>query len=144
MIASEEIVQIRNVICLLLCAGVLLAYSPSNAFAQTPMRPALASGRLNTGESQEKPKPDLRAAFADVTTKMRSDKTTAADLKRLDGTQLNPQNSSKGQSSSSRAEKIILIAGVAAIIVTAVVLAFTLKKQQHTFCDIDPGDPDCL
>ena len=136
--------QIKNVTCLLLCAVVLLAYSPSKAFAQTPVRPALAAGGMSASESQEKPKPDLRAAFAEVTAKMRSDSTTEADLKRLERTQLNPQNTSKGQSLYTRKEKIILISSVVGIIALAVVLAFTTKKGGHGFCDIDPGDPDCL
>jgi hypothetical protein len=132
----------KNGISLLLCVGMLLACAPSKAFAQAPAQPAPAGSVQDARGAQVKSKPDLRAAFSELTAKSRIDTVTEADIKRLE--RLNRQTNAKPESGYTKKQKILVIAIVAAIVVVAVVLAFNTEKGGHNFCDIDPADPDCI
>jgi hypothetical protein len=132
----------KNGISLMLCAVMLSACAPSKAFAQALAQRTPAGVGQGAGESQLKLKPDLRAAFAEVTAKSRIDTVTEADIKRLK--RLNSQAAAKPESGYTRKQKILVFSIVAGIVVLAVVLAFKTEKGGHNFCDVDPGDPDCL
>lgn len=129
-------------ISLLFCAVMLLASVPSKAFAQTPVQPAPAGNAQDAGNARLKPKPDLRAAFSELTAKSRIETVTEADIERLK--RLNRQTTAKPESGYTKKDKILVFAIVAGIVVLAVVLAFNTEKGGHNFCDADPADPDCI
>ena len=135
--------RMKKVASPLICAVMLLTVAPSKAFAQTlPAQPAgIGQG---AGDAQAKPKPGLRTALAGVMAKSRADAVTEADIKRLESERLNPRTYAKPQAGYTKKEKILVFSIVAGLVVLAVVLALTTEKGGHTFCDIDPADPDCI
>jgi hypothetical protein len=133
--------MLEKLTCLLVCAGMLLASAPLKAFAQTTAQPAGA----NIKDAPAKSRPDLTNAIGDLTTKSRFDPVTAwADLKKLEREGPNPTNAVKHDAAFTKNEKILVYSIVAGMVVLAVVLGLKTKKGGHTFCDIDPSDPDCL
>lgn len=126
----------------LLLAVLLLASAPSKAFAQTPVLLAPAGSAQGAGNARLKPKPDLRAAFSELTAKSSIDTVTEADIERLK--RLNRQTSAKPEPGYTRKDKILVAAIVVGIVVLAVVLAYNTEKGGHNFCDADPADPDCI
>lgn len=128
----------KNITPLLICAVMLLVAAPPKAFAQTLTPPPPTFG------AQAKPAPTLRATFAGVATKSRDAGAAEADIKRLGGEWLNPQSGAQTQSGYTRKQKILVASIVAGIVVLAVVLALNSEKGGHSFCDIDPADPDCI
>ena len=134
----------RNVTSLLICAVMLLASVPSNAFAQAIAQAGPVAGGKGASDTQAKPKSDLKTAIAEVVAKGRANTATEADIKRFERERLNPQNTAKWDSGFSKKEKILVFAIVTGLIVLAVVLAVKTGKGGHTFCDSDPTDPDCL
>ena len=114
----------KKVTSLLICAALLLAATPSKAFAQT----------------QAQPRPELRAAFSEVKTQAKTGASLEANMKRLETEWLNP----KPQAGYTKKEKILVYSIVAGLVVLAVVLALTTKKGGHTFCSTDPTDSECL
>ena len=134
----------KNGLSLLLCAVMLSASAPSKAFAQEARsQPTYTGSGQDVRAAQMKPKPDLRAAFSELTAKSRIDTVTEADIKRLE--RLNRQTSAKpDESGYTRKDKIMVAAIVVGIVVLAVVLAFNTEKGGHNFCDADPADPDCI
>ena len=130
----------KSVTSFLICAVMLLATVPSRAIAQTLAQPAAAATGQRSSDGQAKAKPDLKAAFAEATARTKAGTSLGANIKRLESEALKPQT----QSGYSRKQKILVIAIVAGLVVLAVVLAFTTEKGGHSFCDVDPGDPDCI
>lgn len=129
----------KSATTLLICAALLLATAPSKALAQTP-----AGRRQSADGAPAGPGSDLRAALAEVAAKGRADTATGADIRRMEREWLNPQAKEKGQSGYTRNQKILVISIVAGLVILAVVLAANTEKGGHTFCDIDPADPDCI
>lgn len=121
-----------RVTCWLVCAVLLLVSLPSQAMAQTTAQPAGAA----------RAKPDLKTSVAEVVTKSRLHTVTRADIKRFE--KEGPQNTPKNFSGLSKKEKILVYSVVAGLIVLAVVLAVKTGKGGHTFCDMDPTDPECI
>jgi len=134
----------KKVTSLLICVVVLIATAPSGAFAQTLAHTALADSGGRSSDAKAKPKQDLRGSFAEVMAKSRAGTVTEADIKRLETDRLNPQTSAKAQSGFTKKQKILVFSIVAGLVGLAVVLAVTTKKGGHTFCDVDPTDPNCL
>lgn|GEM_PF-4545506 len=134
----------KNIASLSLCAVVLLASAPSQAFAQTLAQAAPPGGGQGAGDAPAKSRPDLQAALAEVAAKPRAGTLPAPDMKRLERERQDPQSTAKPQAEHSKRDKVIIYSIVAGLVVLAVVLALTTKKGGHTFCDVDPGDPDCI
>jgi hypothetical protein len=93
-----------------------------------------------TSDAQAKRKTDLRAAFAEVTARTKPGTLPGMDIKRIEREGLK----ARPQSGYTKKQKILVISIVAGLVVLAVVLALTTEKGGHTFCDIDPSDPDCI
>lgn len=115
--------MLKKSVTLLICAVMLLTTSPSKAFAQTLARPAPAGNGQNSSDGQVIPKPDLRAALAEVTARTKAGDSLEANIKRLNKEALNPQS----QGGYTKKQKILVIAIVAGLIVLAVVLALTTE-----------------
>ena len=134
----------KSVAPLLVCAALLLAAAPSKAFAQTLARPAPTGVGQSSGDARAKPQADLRGTFAGVTARSRAGTVTGADIKRLERGWLDSQTTAQAQSGFTKKQKVLVIALVVVIVGLAVVLAHNTEKGGHTFCDIDPSDPDCI
>lgn len=130
----------KEIISLLLCAGLLLAAAPPKACAQTPAQSAHTRSGQGSSDVTATPGPGLRAAFAEVMARDTAGTSLGAGIKRLERESLNAQPAS----GYSKKEKILVISIVVGLVVLAVVLAAKTGKGGHTFCDIDPTDPDCL
>ena len=130
----------KNITSLLICAVMLFATGPSEVFSQSLTQPAFTGSGQSLNDGQAKPKSDLRAALAEVRARTMAGGSVEANIKRLEKESLNAQP----QSGYSRKQKILVIVIVAGLVVLAVVLALTTEKGKHSFCDVDPGDPDCI
>ena len=129
---------------MLICAALLLATAPSKAFAQTLAQPAPTGGGQSSSDARAKPKPDLRATVAEVTAKSRAGAVAGRTSSGLRGGGWTPQTTAKPQSGLTRKQKVLLISIVVVLVGLAVVLAHNTEKGGHTFCDINPSDPDCI
>lgn len=136
--------MLKKLICLLVCAGVLLASVPLKGFAQTVAQHATARSGPDAKDAAAILKSDLQFAIGDLTAKSRFDLVTAADMKRLEREGPNSQSNAKNFGGFTKKEKILVYSIVAGMIVLAVVLGIKTGKGGHTFCDVDPTDPDCL
>ncbi|PWT93502.1 MAG: hypothetical protein C5B55_04495 [Blastocatellia bacterium] len=125
----------------LICAVVLVVSVPSYTFAQTPIRPATPNEARSSSDEQSTRKQSLKTAVAEAIARSRSD-NTKEELKRLANGQVNAQSQQKHGLPTR--EKVLIISIVAGLVVLAVVLAVATGKGGHTFCGIDPTDPDCL
>src|SRR5215203_5062259 len=132
----------KNVTPLLISAVVLLSSLPSQAFAQTPSRQALTGNGQILSHTQAKPELDLGEAFAEVRARTKADTLREADINRLAKKWSYPQTTAKPQSGYTTKQKVLVIFIVAGVVVLAVVLGAKTGKGGHSFCDIDPADPD--
>lgn len=134
----------KSVTPFLLCAAMLLATAPSKALAQTVAR-AEQPARAAEGPAGEpaRPKPDLKATFAEVAAKERADTISKAELKRLESGWLKPQTGGSSGGMSTK-EKVLIVAIVVVIVGLAIVLAHNSDKVGNTTCDVDPFDPNCI
>lgn len=129
----------KNIASLLICAAILLAATPSKAYAQAPVEPApTVNGQVSSNAPAET-KPDLRAAFAEVTARADSRTLPEADIRRLERERLNAQS----QGGYTRKGKILVISIVVGLVVLAVVVAVKTGKGGRSFCEDVPADPSC-
>ena len=129
----------KNITSLLICAAILVATAPSKAYAQTPAQPAPADSGQSSSDAQAKAKPDLRAAFAEVTARTKSGTSPEADIKRFESKRLNAQS----PGGYTRRQKILVTAIVVGLVVLAVVVAVKTGKGGRSICEDVPSDPSC-
>jgi hypothetical protein len=132
----------KSVTPFLLCAAMLLAAAPSKALAQTAALSEQTAAEGPAGE-RARPKPELKATFAEVAAKKRADTISKAELKRLESGWLKPQTGGSSGGMSTK-EKVLIVAIVVVIVGLAIVLAHNSDKVGNTTCDVDPFDPNCI
>ena len=132
----------RRVACLSLGLVASLVSLPLRTAAQTNTPPAAAADARREKAPQASPEPTLGRAFAEAAAVRNAGALTTAEIKKLE--KLNLQSTTNSQGGYTKGQKVLVISIVAGLVVLAVVLALTTEKGGHSFCDIDPGDPDCI
>ncbi len=123
---------------------MLLAVAPSKAFAQTLSQTVVAQSEQNISRLEIKSKPNLKTLFAEETAKNKSRATlSAADIKRLEKENLNPQTTTRSGSGFSKRDAILAVVIVVAITALAIVLAHNGVDPKPR-CEDEPGTPDCI
>lgn len=134
----------RPIACLLLCGVVLLAASPSRAFAQIEGQPADAPAVVSAGDAPAAPKPRLKELFAEGVAKKKVAAISEADLKRIEGARLFPQSPPKSASSLSKRDTVLIVVVMVVIVGLAIVVAHNAPDDLPPSCDFDPGNPECV
>ena len=73
-----------RIVSTLLCAALLLSFAPAGARAQTQGQPKAAPEARRLAPEPAAEKPTLKALFSESAFKIRSSRSTEADLRRLD------------------------------------------------------------
>ena len=135
--------KIKSIACLLICGVMLLAFSPSKAFAQIGGQPAVAPRGENPSGEPAKSKPQLKELFAGEVAKNKAVAMSEADLKRLEKESLFPQSAPRGSSGFSKKHAFLAVVIVVVIVGLAIVLEHN-GVNPVVRCEDSPGTPDCV
>ncbi len=133
----------KSIACLLICGVVLLAVSPSKAFAQLGSRPAAATGGGIPGGEPVKSKPSLKEVFAREVARNKAGAISEADIKRLEKGWMFPQSAPKPSSGFSKKKAVLVVVMVVAMVGLAVVLVHN-GVEPVVRCEDDPVAPECV
>jgi hypothetical protein len=135
--------KLKPVASSLICAALLLTVAPSKAFAQTLNQPAVAPREQNSDAAPAKPKPDLKARFAEEIANAKADTLSAEGIKRLDRERVSAQSGSKPKSNWGKKNVVLAIVAVVVITGLAIVLVHN-GVEPLVRCEDDPLAPNCV
>lgn len=136
--------MLKKAIAPFLIGAVMLFVLPSKALSQTLARHKAEEKEHALSAGPLRPEPNLRAAFAEEMSGVKTRNLTAADYRRIKKAQDDQQTQQAQKKGWTKGEKI----GLALFIVGMTALVIVLVKygvdNPAPFCADDPGAPNCI